>query len=135
MKLTGCAILFRDINLVVVEGGVRATRKFKRIMLHRIDWTKSVKKDSEEGEEADITNGSGTELKVNNNCFLVWQGTILKPNFQMFRFETMTSEEAVRKYMNHRWSEHYWDMVCNFKEDQSQVDDNMDVIQDGGDDE
>jgi len=115
MQLTGCAILYKDINLVVVEGGAKAIRKFRKLMLQRIDWVKS----SVENEEVESTISNGES--VNNGCLLVWQGAILKPNFQQFRFETMASEDAIRKYLNHRWSEHYWDMVCNFKEGASTI--------------
>ena len=55
--LTGCTVLFKDVNLVVVEGGCfleendcicgicetlwlgpKALKKFKRLMLHRMKW-------------------------------------------------------------------------------------------------
>jgi hypothetical protein len=41
----------------------------------------------------------------------------MKPNFQQqFRFETnFTDETAIRKYLNHRWAEHYWDMIKKYK--------------------
>jgi U4/U6 small nuclear ribonucleoprotein PRP3 len=102
-QLTGCAILYKDVNMVVVEGGQKAIKKFKKLLLKRIDWNKTV------NEEEKDTNHK--ENKQENSCELIWEGTILKPNFQQFRFETMTSEEQIRKYLNHRWSEHYWDMI------------------------
>ena len=43
----------------------------------------------------------------------------MKPNFNgQFRFEGLPSEEAIRRYLNHRWSEHFWDMCKNYKEEQ-----------------
>ena len=38
LHLTGRLLLFKDINLVVVEGGPKGLKKFKRLMLHRIKW-------------------------------------------------------------------------------------------------
>jgi len=53
-----------------------------------------------------------------NKCYLVWEGAALKPNFNnQFRFEALGSEDAIRKYLNHRWSEQYWDMTKNHKEE------------------
>jgi hypothetical protein len=42
-------------NLVVVEGGPRVIKKFKRLMLRRIDWnskSKSLKAQTEEEKES-----------------------------------------------------------------------------------
>jgi len=42
-------------NLVVVEGGPRVIKKFKRLMLRRIDWnskSKSLKAHTEEEKES-----------------------------------------------------------------------------------
>uniref|UniRef100_A0A8C7NM97 U4/U6 small nuclear ribonucleoprotein Prp3 n=1 Tax=Oncorhynchus mykiss TaxID=8022 RepID=A0A8C7NM97_ONCMY len=38
LYLTGTVVLHRDVNMVVVEGGPKAQKKFKRLMLSRIKW-------------------------------------------------------------------------------------------------
>uniref|UniRef100_A0A2K5QN88 U4/U6 small nuclear ribonucleoprotein Prp3 n=1 Tax=Cebus imitator TaxID=2715852 RepID=A0A2K5QN88_CEBIM len=38
LYLTGVVVLHKDVNVVVVEGGPKAQKKFKRLMLHRIKW-------------------------------------------------------------------------------------------------
>jgi hypothetical protein len=42
LKLTGCAILWEQYNIVIVEGGPKAMKRFTRLMLHRIKWDKKV---------------------------------------------------------------------------------------------
>lgn len=79
--------------------------RFKKLMLNRIDWNKTKEDETEE----EVKN------KKHNQCDLVWEGTILKANFQNFKFETPAGEAGVRKYLSGRWSEHYWDMCKNFK--------------------
>ena len=44
-NLTGCAIMTPHHNIVVVEGGPKNMRKYKRLMLQRIKW-------DEKGESA-----------------------------------------------------------------------------------
>lgn len=39
LHLTGCGLLYNDINVVVAEGGTKALKKYKKLMLHRIKWT------------------------------------------------------------------------------------------------
>ncbi len=58
--MTGCIILYEDVNVVVVEGGPKQLKKYKQLMLNRIKWDEEVYKDKE-GIEAD------------NSCVLVWE--------------------------------------------------------------
>ncbi|KAK7489923.1 hypothetical protein BaRGS_00018788, partial [Batillaria attramentaria] len=41
--MTGFVVLYKDCNVVVVEGGPKQQRKFKRLMLHRIKWSEGQK--------------------------------------------------------------------------------------------
>ena len=36
--LTGCVLVYSNVNLVIVEGGPKALKKYKKLMLHRIKW-------------------------------------------------------------------------------------------------
>jgi len=50
LQLTGCVILHKNTNLIVVEGGSKAVRKFKKVLLNRMDWNRPLE-DKEEKEE------------------------------------------------------------------------------------
>ncbi|KAJ9589019.1 hypothetical protein L9F63_017714 [Diploptera punctata] len=58
--MTGCVVLFKDCNVVVVEGGVKQQKKYRRLMLNRIKWEEDVVKDSDASETP-------------NKCVLVWE--------------------------------------------------------------
>ncbi|KAG8147083.1 putative U4-U6 small nuclear ribonucleoprotein [Naja naja] len=62
LYLTGVVVLHKDVNVVVVEGGPKAQKKFKRLMLHRIKWD----------EQTSNTKGDGTdeESVKNQQMFL-----------------------------------------------------------------
>jgi U4/U6 small nuclear ribonucleoprotein PRP3 len=47
LHMTGIVLLYKSLNVVVVEGGPKQQRKFKRLMLNRIKWAEinSKKKD------------------------------------------------------------------------------------------
>lgn len=62
---TGCAVLYKDVNIVVVEGGPKAVKKFKRLMLHRIKWADE--KDSDDDNDDEAT------TKKTAPCVLVWE--------------------------------------------------------------
>lgn len=62
---TGCAVLYKDVNIVVVEGGPKAVKKFKRLMLHRIKWADEKDSDDDNDDEA--------ASKKTAPCVLVWE--------------------------------------------------------------
>ena len=70
-------------NLVIVEGGPRAIKRFKRLMLRRIDWSSKSKskKPVDESQQAVVEeNKEDNEIdtiKVSKDkkCFLIWEGS------------------------------------------------------------
>jgi U4/U6 small nuclear ribonucleoprotein PRP3 len=44
LYMTGVVVLYKSINVVVVEGGPKQQKKFKRLMLNRIKWSEIVNK-------------------------------------------------------------------------------------------
>uniref|UniRef100_H3AQQ6 U4/U6 small nuclear ribonucleoprotein Prp3 n=1 Tax=Latimeria chalumnae TaxID=7897 RepID=H3AQQ6_LATCH len=69
LYLTGVVVLHKDVNVVVVEGGPKAQKRFKRLMLHRIKWdeqTSNSKGDDDDGSDEE-------SVKKSNKCTLVWE--------------------------------------------------------------
>ncbi|XP_065841750.1 U4/U6 small nuclear ribonucleoprotein Prp3-like [Oscarella lobularis] len=98
--LTGCLILFKDVNLVVVEGGPKAMKKFKKLMLERIKWRMPGKgKSAADAEE--------------NRCDLVWQGTNRDRNFIDWKIKQVGAEVFAREHLKKYGVEHYWDLALS----------------------
>jgi len=125
-NLTGRAVLFGNCNLVLVEGGPKAILRYKKLMLRRIDWNSFLSQEEAEGEggaeggETKMeTDGAPAPAKakpaqpttnnINNQCWLLWEGSVLKPAFREFRFEQVFSEKAARKLLKDRRVAQYWD--------------------------
>ncbi|XP_042905700.2 U4/U6 small nuclear ribonucleoprotein Prp3-like [Parasteatoda tepidariorum] len=98
--MTGCVILYRNINVVVVEGGPNQQKKFKRLMLQRIKWN-----------EEDSRDGNDHGNKVENKCMLVWEGTVTQRSFGDIMFKLCPTETFAREFFKKRGVEHYWDLV------------------------
>ena len=62
-------MLLRDMNLVIVESGPKAQKKFRRLMLNRIKWSEDSKKHADSDDEGDKT--------TQNFCRLVWEVSIV----------------------------------------------------------
>ncbi|EDV25736.1 uncharacterized protein TRIADDRAFT_37477 [Trichoplax adhaerens] len=101
--LTGCVVMFKDINIVIVEGGPKSLKKYKRLMLHRIKWNEDViaKQDSNKSEER------------RNKCCLIWEGQVKEKAFNDWRFKSFTTEIAAREHLKKYGVEHYWDLALS----------------------
>lgn len=95
--MTGCVVLYRDCNVVVVEGGPKQQKKFKRLMLNRIRWAEDqIKK---------------VDDKIPNKCVLVWEGTTKSRSFGEMKFKVCPTENFAREHFKKIGVEHYWDLA------------------------
>ena len=162
LGLTGCLLMWKDFNVVIVEGPSKSQRRYKKLLLQRIDWNETLEDskrrrddnnpDNAENEvnEMDNEDIANTKLSMKrsnelndfdddfdeddiahtqvsnqsngstgpNRCALLWEGPLLKQNFQFFRTENFQSEDQIRKFLNEHWSEHLWDAAIKFNLDQ-----------------
>ncbi|KAH8547864.1 pre-mRNA processing factor 3-domain-containing protein [Umbelopsis sp. PMI_123] len=108
LYLTGMVIATPKCNLVIVEGGPKGIKAYKKLMLRRIDWNDlpiplkadSGDTDMQEPEEDD---------EEENKCFLVWEGVVKNAAFKKFTWREMESEKMARELLNGFKVEHYWD--------------------------
>lgn len=98
LYLTGCVMLYRDCNVVAVEGGVKQISKYKRLMLQRIKWEEDIVKDMDGNE-------------VPNKCVLVWEGTAKHRNFGEIKFKVCPMEKNAREHFKKHQVEQYWDLA------------------------
>jgi len=107
--LNGCVILYSGCNLLVVEGGVKGIRRYKKLLLRRIDWNSFVaNEDEEEAEEK-------KQMHIQENkCYLLWEGTVLKQAFKGFDFHQCPANKVARRFLKDRGVAHYWDCARFF---------------------
>ncbi|CAG9854113.1 unnamed protein product [Phyllotreta striolata] len=98
LLMTGCVVLYPDCCVVVIEGGPKQQKKYKRLMLNRIKWEEDLVKDPD-GKE------------VPNKCLLVWEGTTKQRNFGEVKFKVCPTEKLAREHFKKHKVEHYWDLA------------------------
>lgn len=91
LTMTGVVILNKDLNVVVVEGGPKQQRKFKHLMLDRIQWGAS-------------------------ECKLIWEGQVGDRAFNKFKVHQMNNEADIRDMFKKAGVEHYWDISSKTKD-------------------
>lgn len=109
LYLTGCTLMTNDaLNVVVVEGGPKGLKRYKRLMLHRIKWADDSVLDVDDEDDED-------DEKPENKCVLVWEGTVVKRAFDEFEMKLVRSESFAREYFQRFGVPHYWDLALTNK--------------------
>ncbi|OMO69486.1 hypothetical protein CCACVL1_19468 [Corchorus capsularis] len=110
-RLTGCAVISEGMTVVVVEGGSKSIKRYKKLMLRRINWAEAIKEEEEDEEEDDE--------KPPNKCVEVWQGSVTKPSFHRFSVHDCITEAAAKKVFADAGVAHYWDLAVKLPENES----------------
>uniref|UniRef100_A0A3B3DBA3 U4/U6 small nuclear ribonucleoprotein Prp3 n=1 Tax=Oryzias melastigma TaxID=30732 RepID=A0A3B3DBA3_ORYME len=105
LYLTGTVVLHRDVNLVVVEGGPKSQKKFKKLMMHRIKWVEH----SSKRDDPDVDD----DTKRNNKCWLIWEGTAKDRSYGEMKFKQCPTESMAREHFKKHGTEHYWDLALS----------------------
>lgn len=109
LELTGAFVMFENCNVVVVEGGGKAIRKYKRLMLHRIDWAAKGPDSEDDGESEETVQGT-----KNSDCMTVWEGAVTQSSFDGFKTAMIPTLDGCRSFFRRRKLQHYWDLAINF---------------------
>ncbi|CAG8768678.1 33344_t:CDS:10, partial [Gigaspora margarita] len=109
LGLSGTVIINPNFTVVIVEGGPKAIKYYKKLMLRRIDWSDTTRIGEGTSEQpAD----EPMEPPKENKCSLIWEGEVKDHGFKGFWFKTCPTEKMARDYLRKHKSEHYWDLAC-----------------------
>jgi U4/U6 small nuclear ribonucleoprotein PRP3 len=114
-QLTGIVIVHPKCNIVIVEGGPKVIKAYKKLMLRRIDWNDMPPPKNLEADEGamdiDQPNPYGLTEGEENKCFLVWTGNVKTKSFKKFTWRSFESEKMAREELG-KWNvENYWDVA------------------------
>ncbi|ORZ37856.1 hypothetical protein BCR44DRAFT_1430071 [Catenaria anguillulae PL171] len=136
LGLTGLAVMFKDHHVVCVEGGPRAIRHFKKLMLRRIKWVGIDDEDGGAGASANVDEAGDSEDEGDDDaapgggggaygvtasgshfagmdpslqhCWLIWEGEHSHRLFDGFSFRKCYLESAAAKLFAEADAEHHW---------------------------
>merc|ERR1712066_1029561 len=111
--LTGCCVGCPGVaNIVIVEGGPRAIKRYKKLMIRRIKWTEDQKDDDDDDDDDEEV----TAPKLMDHCVLIWEGVVKNRSFKNWKVTHARSEQEARKTLADRGGEHYWEMLARFRD-------------------
>ncbi len=109
--LSGTGVVTPTMAIIVIEGGPNAIKRYKKLMLRRIQWKTVAGDKADEAEEDDDDDEQDRERANSRYCQLVWEGEVLKPTFRSFKVEQFAEETAARKFLAENGIPHYWDQA------------------------
>ena len=113
LELTGIVILNPRTNIVVVEGGMKAIKQYKRLMLNRIDWKdNSRNRIIAKGNQEILGDQPEPEDLSDNTCELIWEGELRTRNFKIWVGEREAlNDAAARKWLG-KGAENLWRLAA-----------------------
>jgi len=109
LELTGIVIMNPRTNIVVVEGGLPAIKKYKRLMTVRIDWTDNSRNRAiAKGNQEILEDEPEPEDLSSNTCDLVWEGELRSRNFKIWVGEREASNDAAARKWLGKGAENFW---------------------------
>ncbi|KAH0472810.1 MAG: uncharacterized protein KVP18_001009 [Porospora cf. gigantea A] len=134
LHLTGVAVYFKGRgNLVVVEGGPRAVRRYKRLMLRRIQWSPSqtiVPESDDEVYGGSVADKGGDaallelQYQAKDPHFprVLWEGVVEEKSFGRWQAHIVSSEVEIRKALPTEKTYAYWEKLHQLRDVTEDID-------------
>jgi len=109
-------------NLVVVEGSRKSVKRFDRLMLHRIDWSESGKKEEDTKMEhsEDEDSEDETKTKKSGTCVRIFHGTDAKSYGKKYvakwSLVPLVNLGETENVLEQKGFLHHWEMVKRFRD-------------------
>lgn len=109
LELSGIVILNPRTNIVIVEGGLQAIKRYKRLMTVRIDWTDNSRNSTLRQGNVEMKEGTEEPEDLSGNtCELIWEGELRTPNFKKWIGVREASNDAAARQWLGKGAENFW---------------------------
>lgn len=122
--MTGVMLVSAPFSLVVVEGGRKASKRYMKLMLRRIDWADQGEEEEEGGGDdgeggEDMDEQGGGARKEPGSCDMVWQGMMQSKAFKRFTAEIQPEPSLAKAFLDSHQLGHLWDVAAAFNRDEA----------------
>lgn len=119
LGLFGIVLKNPRFNLVVVEGGAKSIKFYRKLMTQRITWTEAKPKKTSSEEEVAEEAKEAREAKEGfqdlsqNKCSIIWEGQLRALSFKKWSPMYTSNDEEAHEVLNRFGLENYWREACN----------------------
>lgn len=123
LALTGVTLFNPELNLVVVEGGQYAINKFKKLMLHRINWqdnappteTQAEKQASDPAWLKPLDDQGNTKDHSTNKCVLIFEGEVKQRSFRKWGSRVCETAGEARETLGRAKLDSLWALAKSWE--------------------
>ncbi|KAK6458616.1 pre-mRNA processing factor 3-domain-containing protein [Scheffersomyces xylosifermentans] len=113
LDLVGICLRNPKFNLIVVEGGPKSIKFYKKLLLNRIKWTENA---APKSKEDNTTVDEDLEDLSSNKCSLVWEGQVKDLKFQKWSIMNSRDDDEAYDVLQRFGIENYWREATVFEE-------------------
>lgn len=121
LALTGTCIMHPKFNLIIVEGGEWSIKKYKKLMLNRIDWTENSPSRDRDGKQgatrdwllAEKDNGELKDMSM-NECKLIFEGEEKARAFRKWGSKVCETDSEARDALARTKMDNFWQLAKGF---------------------
>ncbi|KAH8677267.1 putative U4/U6 small nuclear ribonucleoprotein [Xylariales sp. PMI_506] len=118
LALTGMCIMHPKFSLVIVEGGGYSIRKFRKLMLDRINWAENAASRDKEGKSealrqwlmAEDESGQLKDMSL-NKCTLVFDGEVKSRGFKKWGSRVCETDTEAREILARAKMDNFWNLA------------------------
>ncbi|PHH70783.1 hypothetical protein CDD83_5347 [Cordyceps sp. RAO-2017] len=118
LALSGVCIMHPKFSLVIVEGGIWSVKKYRKLMLHRIDWTENTLFNKHEGDQVTEmeklqarTQAGPPPASLRNECVLIFQGEQKSRVFRKWSTKVCDTDAEARNILARAKMENFWTLA------------------------
>jgi U4/U6 small nuclear ribonucleoprotein PRP3 len=100
--------------LIIAEGGIKAIRKYKHVVLERIDWSRKISPIDGKEENDEESDDPDSAARNKHKCALIWQGILKERGFKTFKFQNFPDAQTAQKYLKDLGLESYYNMAASW---------------------
>ncbi|KAK9467776.1 pre-mRNA processing factor 3-domain-containing protein [Lipomyces arxii] len=116
LGLKGAVIVGEKFSLVAAEGGARAIKLYKKLLLNRIDWTVGATGPmSTEEDDATVGVTAPSADLSNNRCELIFEGDVKQHQFRRWNVRSAENEIEAREILQRNQVAHFWSLAKNWR--------------------
>ncbi|KAL7784659.1 Pre-mRNA-splicing factor 3 [Trichoderma ceciliae] len=118
LALSGTCIMHPKFSLVIVEGGQWSIKKYKKLMLNRINWTENLQARDPEGNNGagrdwlspEDSNGDLKDMSL-NECKLIFEGEQKARGFKKWGSKICETDAEAREVLARAKMDSFWSLA------------------------
>ncbi|KAI5951780.1 PRP3 [Candida jiufengensis] len=121
-NLYGICLKNPEFNLIIVEGGEKSIKQYKKLLMNRIKWEEVISNEGEDEAMIETSNSNKSngdndddDNDTKNSCKIIWEGQLPDVNFQKWSIMYSRNDDEAMNVLKKFKLENYWRLAKTYK--------------------